>query len=109
MEERERRRQELMLELTRRFQESAITMRNIAERISEAAKIHNANKQSFDKLSKPLGDCIDSQTGELPFSYLEFLEFTSAEEFERFRNQKKITSQDINQINWENLSKQLLQ
>lgn len=108
MDERERRRQELLDELERRFKSSAETMRIIATRIGEAAKMHNTNAKRSERASRRLRECVGSDLSSIPFTYLEYLEFTSADEFEKFRSQPIITDHDIHSINWDELSRNLV-
>jgi hypothetical protein len=42
------------------------------------------------------------------FTYLEYLEFGSAEEFCRFRNQPAISAEEIARVDWDELLQQLL-
>ena len=107
MEERERRRQELMNELAKRFISSSEAMRLIARRICEAAKVHNANRRRLDEASRPLRNCVEADAGPLPFTYREFVEFSSADEFIRFKEFPPITAEEISAIDWDDLSKKL--
>ena len=108
MNEHEERRQELMRELAERFKSSSEIMRMIARRIGEAAETHNANRKRIEAASNPLHRCVDIKNGEVPFSYREFVEFSSADEFERFREMKPISSEEIQSVDWDELSRGLL-
>jgi hypothetical protein len=108
MNEHENRRQEIMRELAERFKNSSEIMRLIAKRIGEAAETHNANRRRLEEASNPLRKCVEVKDGSMPFSYREFVEFSSAEEFERFRNTGPITDDDVENIDWDALSKGLL-
>lgn len=108
MNEHENRRQEIMRELADRFKNSSEIMRMIAKRIGDAAEIHNANRRRIEQASSPLRKCVDIKNGAMPFSYREFVEFSSADEFERFRELDPITSEEVANVDWEALSKGLL-
>lgn len=107
MNEHENRRQEIMRELAERFKNSSEIMRMIARRISDAAEAHQANRRRLERASVPLRKCVDIKNGAMPFSYREFVEFTSAQEFERFRDAEAITSEEIAAVDWEELAKGL--
>ena len=108
MNEHDNRRQEIMRELAERFKNSSEIMRMIAKRIGEAAETHNANRRRLEEASNPLRKCVDIKNGALPFSYREFVEFSSADEFERFRSLDPITKEDVESIDWDALSQGLL-
>jgi hypothetical protein len=108
MNEHEERRQELMRELADRFKSSSDIMRMIARRIGEAAETHNANRKRIEEASNPLRRCVGIKNGEMPFSYREFVEFSSAEEFERFKDMKPISAEEISSVDWDQLSQGLL-
>lgn len=107
MEEHDRRRQEIMQELAERFKNSSEVMRLIARRIGEAAKIHNANRRRLEDASAPLRKCVDVHSGPVPFSNRELMEF-SVDEFERFRSLAPITDEEVKNVDWDALSKGLL-
>ncbi len=107
MNEHEQRRQEIMRELAERFKNSSEIMRMIARRIGEAAEAHQANRRRLERASIPLRKCVDIRTGSMPFSYREFVEFSSASEFERFRDAEPISTEDIAAVDWEELSRGL--
>ncbi len=109
MNEHDSRRQEIMRELAERFKNSSEIMRMIAKRIGEAADTHTANRRRLEEASNPLRKCVDIAGGSMPFSYREFVEFSSANEFERFRNQDPITDDDLKNVDWDSLSKGLLE
>ncbi len=108
MNEHENRRQEIMRELAERFKSSSEIMRLIAKRIGEAAETHNANRRRLEQASRPLRQCVDVKGGVMPFSYREFVEFSSAGEFERFRQLGPITESEVASVDWDALSKGLL-
>ncbi len=101
-------RQETLQELARRFQKSAKVMNAIAERIQAAADLHRKHDKQLARTSRELRNCVDGNTGPLPFSYLEFLEFASTDEFSKFKDMPVISEDEINALNWEELSKKLL-
>ena len=109
MNENENRRQEIMRELAERFKNSSEIMRMIARRIGDAAETHNANRRRLEQASTPLRKCVDIRNGAMPFSYREFVEFTSADEFERFRELDPITAEDVARVDWDELSRGLLE
>ena len=109
MNEHENRRQEIMRELAERFKNSSEIMRMIAKRIGEAAETHNANRRRLEEASNPLRKCVDTKNGAMPFSYREFVEFSSADEFERFRSLDPISREEVDNIDWDALSKGLLE
>lgn len=108
MNEHESRRQEIMRELAERFKNSSEIMRLIAKRIGDAAETHNVNRRRLEEASRPLRDCVDVKNPSMPFSYREFVEFSSAGEFERFRSLGPITENDVASVDWDALSKGLL-
>ncbi len=108
MNEHEIRRQEIMRELAERFKNSSEIMRTIAKRIGDAAEVHNANRRRIEQASNPLRKCVDIKNGPMPFSYREFIEFASADEFERFRRLDPITEDDVANVDWDELAKGLL-
>ncbi|MDR2391254.1 MAG: hypothetical protein LBE84_06225 [Planctomycetota bacterium] len=108
MDEREMRRQKLLRDLAERFSHSSDIMRQVARRIGEAAAASGANRRDLEKISAPLRKCVGAKTSSLPFSYREFVEFTSAEEFARFRDLAPVTEEDIEKIDWDGLSRDLL-
>ncbi|MDR1612664.1 MAG: hypothetical protein LBT97_07755 [Planctomycetota bacterium] len=108
MNDNDQRRQEIMKELAERFKSSSEVMKLIAKRIGEAANCHSANRRRLEQAAAPLRKSIDPKSAGLPFSYREFIEFASAEEFERFREQDPITTEDIERVDWEALSRGLL-
>ena len=109
MSEHESRRQEIMRELAERFKNSSEVMRLIAKRIGEAAETHTANRRRLEEASNPLRKCVEVKSGTMPFSYREFVEFSSAGEFERFRNADPISESDVKSVDWDALSKGLLE
>ena len=84
-------------------------MRQVARRIGEAAAANSANRRNLEKISAPLRKCVGAKSSSLPFSYREFVEFTSAEEFARFRDLAPISGEDIEKIDWDKFSLDLLE
>ncbi|MCD8138504.1 MAG: hypothetical protein LUE17_01775 [Planctomycetaceae bacterium] len=108
MSEHEHRRQEIMQELAERFKNSSEIMRLIARRIGEAAETHNANRRRIEEVSAPLRKCVEVKNGSMPFSYREFVEFSTADEFDRFREAQPITDEEVANVDWDELAKGLL-
>lgn len=108
MSEHENRRQEIMQELAERFKNSSEIMRLIARRIGEAAETNNANRRRIEEVSGPLRKCVEVKNGSLPFSYREFVEFSTAEEFQRFRAAEPISAEEVANVDWDELAKGLL-
>ena len=102
-----RRRPETLEELARRYRDSADTIRSIARRIAEAAALHQENAARLQRLASPLRECVGAEREGIAFSYLEYLEFTSAEEFGRFRGVPPVTSADIAATDWDDLARRL--
>lgn len=109
MNEQDSRRQEIMRELAERFKNSSEIMRMIAKRIGDAAETHNANRKRLEMASSPLRKCVEVNNSGMPFSYREFVEFTNAAEFERFRNLEPITAEEVETVDWDALAKGLLE
>ncbi|MDR3210336.1 MAG: hypothetical protein LBU79_00260 [Planctomycetota bacterium] len=108
MSDSDKERRELIRELGVRFQSSSDVMRLIAKRIGEAADIHQHNHHRLERVEETLGKSVDPHGSAIPFSYREFIEFTSAEEFARFRHQDPIKAEDIANIDWDTLARGLL-
>ncbi|MDR1535327.1 MAG: hypothetical protein LBU64_09560 [Planctomycetota bacterium] len=108
MDEREKRREKILVELAERFNHSSEIMRQVAKRISEAAATSKANKTLLDQASGTLRGHMGVKNASLPFSYREFLEFSSAEEFERFRDLAPINEDDIRKMDWDALADDFL-
>ena len=108
MDDREKKRQELLEELARRFRDSASTLREVARRINTAAKTHEDSRSRIETNGTGLRTHVESSNATIPFTYLEYIEFESAEEFERFRSAKKITKDEIKDVNLDDLCSQLL-
>lgn len=108
MNDRESRRQDIMRELAVRFKSSSEIMRLIAKRIGEAADCHNINRRKLEMAEASLRKSVDPDGAGLPFTYREFVEFSSADEFERFRSVEPITDADLENIDWDDLAKGLL-
>lgn len=95
--------------MAERFRNSSEVMRMIARRIGDAAEVHNANRRRIEQASNPLRQCVDIKNGAMPFSYREFVEFSSADEFERFRKLDPITADEVANVDWDELGKGLLE
>lgn len=95
--------------MAERFRNSSEVMRMIARRIGDAAEVHNANRRRIEQASNPLRQCVDIKNGTMPFSYREFVEFSSADEFERFRKLDPITADEVANVDWDELGKGLLE
>ena len=108
MDEREKRRQKILLELAERFNHSSEIMRQVARRIGEAAEANSANRRRLEKSAAALRRSVGVRNESLPFSYREFVEFSSAGEFERFRNLAPIGDDDIGNVDWDALARGLL-
>lgn len=109
MDEREGRRQEMMRDLAARFKNSSEVMKLIARRIGEAARRHNANHRRLERALGPLRQAIDPELSAVPFTYREFIEFSSADEFRRFRAQAPVSDHDLENIDWDALFRGLLE
>jgi hypothetical protein len=99
-----------MDELQRRFHDSASVMRGIARRIQEAARA----SRDVDSQIRQAGGGLSDEVGGPPakglcFSYLEYLEFSGPSEFERFRGAAPVDGRDIQAVDWEALSRRLLE
>jgi hypothetical protein len=108
MDDQETRRQKTLLELAEKFTRSSDIMRQVARRIGEAAAANHANQHRLEQASGSLRKCVGAKNPALPFSYREFVEFSSAGEFERFRHLAPVTDDDIKNIDWEALTRDLL-
>lgn len=99
---------EMMDELRRRFQDSASTMRRIARRIQEAADASQAVDRRAREARGRLAEELGAPQRGVAFSYLEFLEFSGADEFARFRHQPPVSDADLRSVDWDDLSRRLL-
>lgn len=108
MNERETKRKQLLQELARRFRDSANTLKHVAHRIDKASRTHEEMRQRMDAASAHLRECIEKKPSKIPFTYLEYVEFESAGEFEKFRQMDVITDTDIQGIDWDKLCNDLL-
>jgi len=98
-----------MEELAKRFKDSASVLRSVARRVEEAARASRA----MDRDALAAGGLLAEEVGAGPalgfaFSYLEYLEFSGPAEFARFRHGERIADGAIASIDWETLSRQLL-
>ena len=107
MNERERRKEELLNELAKRYKDSAETMKNLAMRIQSAAQESHENTQKHEESNEDLRNNIEANQGPLPFSYLEFIEFSSSAEFEKYKHMPVITDKDIEATNLDKLTELL--
>lgn len=108
MSKKERTRQDVLDELARKFRDSAEAMQEIAARIQAAAEVHRRHDRRMARAEKELGDCVGSKHGPLPFSYLEYVEFESSDEFKRFKEMPVVSAEEIAAVDWEKLADQLL-
>ncbi len=114
MTDREKRRQELLQELARRFRDSADTLKEVARKINTAAQSNKNTNQRLNEVAVQLNEHVksdnqvESDSARAPFTYLEYLEFSSAEEFQKFKDMNIITDEEIEAIDWEKLSGKLL-
>ncbi|MDR3078382.1 MAG: hypothetical protein LBV15_06435, partial [Planctomycetota bacterium] len=69
---------------------------------------NSANRRRLEKSAGALRRSVGVKNESLPFSYREFVEFSSAGEFERFRNLSPISDEDLKNIDWEGLAQGLL-
>ncbi len=107
MNERERRKEELLNELAKRYKDSSETLKNLAMRIQSAADESHENTRTHEDQNKDLRENLDTDQGPLPFSYLEFLEFSSSAEFEKYKKMPVITSDEIAETNIDELINEL--
>lgn len=107
MNERERRKEELLNELAKRYKDSSDTLKNLAMRIQSAAEESQDNTRIHEDQNQELRNNIDANQGPLPFSYLEFLEFSSSAEFEKYKKMPVITSNEILETDLDELIKEL--
>ncbi len=107
MNERERRKEELLNELAKRYEDSSETLKNLAMRIQSAAEESHEHTRIHEGNNKDLRNNLDAGQGPLPFSYLEFLEFSSSAEFEKYKKMPVITEQDIETTDLDELIKEL--
>ena len=76
-------------------------------RIRSAAEQQQRNHQRLHKLNHSLKESLRQEPC-CKATYLEYIEFSSANEFKRFRNISPITQDDIRSINWDDLTHDLL-
>lgn len=107
MNEREKRKEELLAELSRRFRDSASAMRSIAARIQAAACQSQEQSRRLTEGQEDLRQSVDCESGPLPFSYLEFIEFANPGEFSKFKEMPVITDNDLENIDMDDLSRRL--
>lgn len=108
MNDSESRRQEIMRDLAARFKSSSEIMRLIAQRIGAAAECHDRNRRRLEQADTALRKSVDPRSVAMPFSYREFIEFSSASEFERFRDMRPVSDEDLRNIDWDQLAGGLL-
>ncbi len=107
MNERERRKEELLNELAKRYKDSSETLKNLAMRIQSAAEESQKHTEIHEDQNESLRKSIEADEGPLPFSYLEFLEFSSSAEFDKFKKMSIITQEEIDSTNIDELVKSL--
>lgn len=107
MNEREKRKEELLAELSRRFRDSASAMRSIAARIQAAACQSQEHTRRLAEGQEELRHSMDCEGGPLPFSYLEFLEFANPGEFSKFKEMPVISESDLENLDMDELSRRL--
>lgn len=107
MNEREKRKEELLKELSRRFRDSASIMKGIAARVQAAATESHEHSLRINNSGRSLRESVEGNSNPLPFSYLEFLEFESAQEFEKYRDMPVISEDDIKQTDMDELCRRL--
>jgi len=107
MNDHERKKQELLEELARRFRDSAHTLKSVARRINDASQLHQESVRRMDQADAPLRECVGSDASPLTFTYLEYLEFSSADEFRKFKDLDIITEAEIAEVDWDALCQQL--
>lgn len=108
MNEREQRKNELLMELSRRFRDNADAMRKVAERIQTAAQKSKQLDKHLQHTGERLQECLETSSGVLPFSYLEYLEFANADEFNKFRQMPVVNDEDLMNLDVDKLCQQLL-
>ncbi len=106
MTERERvddrkRKQEMIEDLARRFRDSANTLRSVARKLDEASRVRREARGTETAVALPR-----PRPGR--FTYLEFLEFSSAGEFRKYRELAPVTEEEIASVDWQELSRNLL-
>lgn len=108
MDEHEKKKQEIMEELARRFRDSSNNLKNVARRINEAARLHQDNLHSLDRAGQRLRECVGGDNAAVVFTYLEYVEFSNADEFRKFRAMDIITDEEIRNVDWDDLGRHLL-
>ncbi len=108
MNKRDLQKEQLLEELAKRFRDSAHTLKSVARRINEASQMHQNTVRRMEHASESLRRSVDGNTAPLSFSYLEFLEFSNAAEFRKFKKMKVITDEEIKNIDWDELAQKLL-
>ena len=107
MNEREQRKNELLKELSQRFQDNAAAMRRIAGRIQAAAAKSMELDRRLNSTGSRLGESVDGSRGVLPFSYLEYMEFQDSGEFRKFRDMPAVSDEDLSSLDLDGLCRQL--
>lgn len=108
MTEREQKKNEMLEDLAQRFRDSANNLKHVARRIQNAAQLHEETRKRLDKAGLRLRNYVESQTTPLAFSYLEYLEFNSTSEFEKFRTMDVISNEEIASTDMDDLCRRLL-
>ncbi len=107
MSEKDRKREELLRELARRFRDSANTLRDVARKINDAAESHRQTMRRVERAGDRLRDCIGGDNSPTIFTYVEFLEFSTAEEFRKFKILEPITDEDLSRADLDDLTRRL--
>lgn len=107
MNEREQRKNELLKELSRQFEDNAAAMKKIATRIQDAAAKSMEIDRRLHSAGEKLSACVEGSRGALPFSYLEYMEFQNSQEFRKFREMPVVTDDDLRAVDIDDLCRRL--
>ena len=106
-ETRKIRRQALLAELANRFRQSSATMQSIALYIEQVQdESPEIPCDCFPKKKRSLEEDLAAMGCDERFSFREYVEFSSAEEFMHFAGQPAITSEEIRNIDWDLFERQ---
>jgi hypothetical protein len=89
-----------------RLAESARLLEEVARRMVHARQLQEKNTARIREINRQLRASL-RQVPARRFSYLEFLEFSSADEFRRFRYQPPISRAEIEAVDMEELVERL--
>ena len=106
-EEKDRRPEEILQNLAKRLGNSSTDLDKVAGKIKQAADQQLNYQARMAKLNRDLKNSL-SPISRRKATYLEYLEFSSAREFKRFHNVSPITQTDIESVNWDELTHELL-